>query len=635
MRLYIDLETYSSVALDKPGKPGAGAYRYSEAPDFMVLMAAYAHGDAPTRVTTDPDEIRRLVREGMADPGTVLTAHNAQFDRVCLSRHVGMPTGRYLDPARWHDTMAVAAELGRPKSLDALARSLGCTPKDSAGTALITFFCAPNRKGERNLPEDHPEKWQQFMDYCRQDVDTLREVDLALGDWPTEIERRVWIADQEINDTGIKVDTDLVEAAIAAGAENAEAAGAEITRLTGVDNPRSLPQLSGWLTSQGVRLPNMRAESVTAALADPSLGDVPRRVLELRQELALVASKKFAAAKLSVSDDGRLRGGFRFFGAHTGRWSGRGVQLHNLTRAGFKSNLPPEAPELLHTRRAEALADAAIVDLKLGHGADPKTLKALVRPMFVGPFTVVDYSAIEARVIAWLSGEDWALEAFRAGRDIYVETAGRMSTAERVYGRSEGKVAVLALGYNGGVNSLRNMGADGTDEELQGIVTQWRAANASIVALWATMERAFRLGGPVGDLLTIEKDDKSRYMRLPSGRAIAYHGVQVRMTETPWGPRPVASFRDPRTGVQTGTYGGRLIENATQAVARDVLAEALVRLRHCGYRIAGHVHDEVLVDSAAPGSLQAVRSIMTTPPAWAGGLPINAEGFTCLRYRKG
>jgi len=609
--LYVDLETYSTVDLR-----ASNVYRYSEDPSFLILMAAWSVDDGPIQVAIGEDAIRRIPH--LQEEGIRRVAHNAQFERICLSRLFGYPTGQYWSPADWHDTMAVAAEKGYPQKLEYLARSLGGEEKDEAGTRLINLFCRPNRKGTRNLPGDFPEEWERFVAYCAQDVRTLADVDGMLGDFPTETERQVYLADQRVNDLGIEIDIELAAFAEEAAADNRMVQEIEISSLTGVDNPGSGPQMLVWLRAQRLDIGNMQKETIEKFL----LGDLSptvRRVLEIRQELALVAAKKYTAALGHVSSDGRLRGQFRFFGAHTGRWSGRGVQLHNLPRAQMAD---PTSEQV------------AILDLKLGLGADAPTLKALVRPMLTGPFTVVDYSSIEARVIAWLAGEEWALQAFRDRRDIYVETAERMSTPTNPLTRSQGKVAVLALGYNGGVGSLQAMGADGSPEDLQMLVDQWRRTNPAIVNFWATMDNAFRLGGPVGPHITVEKDGLDRLLRLPSGRAIVYHGCEWKWDTNKWGSRQrSASFLDPsRQGARAWTYGGRLAENVTQAVARDVLAEAMVRLHGGGYDIVGHVHDEILVEANATA---AVKALMVDAPAWATGLPIDGEGFVCDRYRKG
>lgn len=630
--LYLDIETFSDVDLRK-----SNAYRYTESDQFLILMAGYAVGDDPVEMVFGSDVFDI---PGLWDPSVEKVAHNAAFERICFSRvnwdqyefefdaftHEAKRDLGYLSPEHWTDTMALAAEAGYPQKLEKLAEALGGELKDSAGTLLINWFCKPDRKGNRRRPEDHPEKWAQFVEYCRQDVVTLRDVHKALPGWPTEHERQVYLTDQRINDRGIRVDMTMAQAAIDAQEENKIGQQAEMVELTGLANPNSTVQLLGWLQAQGAPLPNLQAATVRAAL-DGDAPETVHRVLELRQELALVAAKKYTAALDRLTGDHRLRGSFQFFGAHTGRWAGRGVQLQNLPRDPLwpKKLDGEDTPDWYKDQQI----GLAVLDLLTGYGADAKTLKALVRPMFTGPFTVVDYSAIEARVISWLAGEEWALQAFRDGRDIYVETAARMGQGMT---RQDGKVASLALGYNGGVNSMRAMGAQGTDDALQFIVTQWRNANPSIVQFWADLQAAFRDGGAAGRV-TVEKDGADRLIRLPSGRAIVYHDLKERWVEK-WGKRVrQISFRDPKPPyLRVDTYGGRLAENVTQAVARDVLAAALVRLDGQGYPVVGHVHDEVLVEGAYP--VPEIARVLDELPAWAEGLPIASAGYTCPRYRK-
>lgn len=622
-RLHLDIETYSEVDLKT-----AGVYAYTQHPSFQILMCAWSYDGSPVEVELDEEGIDQI--PGLWDEDVIKVAHNAPFERVCFSqfgrdRAEAFGYGDQVDKGflpneQWHDTLAVAGELGYPLGLGDLAHWLGGEQKDSAGTALVNFFCKPY-KGKRRLPQDHPEKWAQFVEYCRQDVVTLIDVDERLGDFPTPHERQVWDVDQAINDYGVRIDLDLAHTASAAAQSNAIRDSAEFTEVTGVLNPASNPQLAAWRKAQAIPgLVDFKAATVTKTLARTDLKPEQRRALELRQELALVAAQKYAAAIKGVSHDGRLRGQFRFFGAHTGRWAGRGVQLHNMPREHLSS---------------DAEVDASILDLALGLGADPVVLKALVRPMLLGPLTVADYAAIEARVIAWLAGEEWALQAFRDRRDIYVETAERMSTKSTKLDRAQGKVAVLALGFNGGVNSLVAMGAEGSDAQLQMLVTQWRAANPNIVDLWQGMGEAFRVGGPVGDgHLNIVVDGTDRAIELPSGRSIVYHHVQHKWEDTRYGRRLSASFADPRkVGVRTRTYGGKLSENVTQAIGRDLLAAALVRAWERGYKPVGHVHDEILFEGAH--DVRVITDLMSESPTWAAGLPIAAEGFVCPRYRKG
>lgn len=613
--IFLDLETRSRVDLRK-----SNVYRYVTDPDFRILMLAYAVDDGPVKLVLEEYDMRRLVERWLAD-GHTLVAHNAAFERIALSHLMGLPEGSYLDPEVFDDTMPIAAENGYPASLDALATWLGGQQKDSAGTRLINTFSKPTRAGVFNTPEDKPDQWQEFCDYCVQDVETLRSVWHALPGWPTEGEREAWLVDQHINDRGIKVDVAMSSAAVAAAEDNRLEQTAELIGLTGVANPASTQQLMAWCGDNGLPLPNLQKATIDDALTRTGLSDTHRRVLELRQDLALVASKKYIAALDRVNGDGRLRGAFQFFGAHTGRWAGRGVQLQNLPAATVAD---------MEGAAIDSSIEAAALDLRLGLGGDANTLKAMVRSMFIGPFTVVDYSAIEARVLAWLAGERWALEAFAAGRDIYVETAKRMGGMTR----REGKVATLALGYNGGVGALRAMGAEGEDEDLQVIVTAWREANEQITGLWQALERAFWLGGPAGGLLRVEVDGNTRRVVLPSGRAVTYHAVRREWTTNRWGQRaPQLSFRDPkRGGARVETYGGRLSENVTQAIARDVLTDALVALEQHGWPVVGHVHDEVILEGVRP--VAEVAEVMTTASPWAVGLPLGAEGYTPARYRK-
>jgi DNA polymerase bacteriophage-type len=606
------------------------------------------------------DEI--LAIPGLLDPGVPKVAHNAQFERVAL----GVLESSLLAPEQWVDTQALAAEYGLPTSLDAVSKALGVAEKDAAGKKLIKLFTRPNRDGSWNDETTHPMEWLDFIAYCEQDVETLIEVHQKLGDWPTDTERRVWCADQRINDRGMRIDLDLCRIAAETVEANRVTDMAEFTELTRVDNPRSVQQVMAWAEGEGLKLANLRAETVQGVLDDPELDPTHRRALELRQDLALAAGGKFAAALEVVSPDDRIRGGFRFFGAHTGRWTGQRVQPQNLPRATVE------------------FPDAHIEALKKGYGADPYTLKALVRSMFIGPLTVVDYASIEARVVAWLANEEWALEAFREGRDIYVETAARMGGLTRF----QGKVAVLALGYNGGVNSLMAMagageyrdprtgklvggGTLGASQRGAGVMNMlsgpeqlkvldaptkterlelirralgahvqvWRKANPRIVKLWERMQDAVDAGGRVGPHIKLTRRGDTMKMHLPSGRAICYHGLRwerYAVTDDKTGKKIRKEgyrYNDPkRGGARIGTYGGRLVENATQAIARDLLAEALVRLDQAGYPVVGHVHDEILVESTDLGE---ITRLMIQVPRWARGLPVDGEGFVADRYRKG
>lgn len=619
--LYIDLETYCDLDIRK-----TNAYRYVEHPSFEIQIAGYALNDDPVEIVTDPFDIYEI--PGLWDADVLKVAHNAAFERLCLSSFLGLPCGEYLPPEHWFDTMAIAAELSWPMKLEQLGKALpGVSEKDSAGTALINLFSKPYR-GARVWPEDRPEKWQAFCEYCRQDVVTLREAHkLHLGKWPTNREYQIYMQDQRINDRGLRIDTDLAKLAGRAALANKTVDEEEFREVTGVDNPASNVQVMRWAREVGLDkkgLTDLQAETVEAVLLRTDLTDQQRRALELRQELALVAAKKFNSALASVNSDGRLRGSFKFHGAHTGRWSGRGVQPQNLPRASFYD----EEGEFDNVAQ-----EAAITDLELGLGGDPQTLKALVRSMFLLDGVVVDYASIEARVIAWNASERWALEAFHEGRDIYVETANRMGGLTR----SQGKVAVLALGFQGGPRSLKVMARpddyyksvriiDMPDEDVADIfVKPWRKANPSIVRWWYNLEDAFRIGNRQAGRVFVERHGNDRAIVLPSKRRLWYRDVKTerRLTFADW----------TKNGFPQDTYGGRLAENVTQAIARDIMAEALVRLEREGYRPVGHVHDEILVEET--DDVAGIIQVMTESPRWASGLPIAAAGFTCGRYRKG
>lgn len=596
--IWLDIETFCVANLKE-----VGVYRYAEDPTFEILMCAWTTDKETYHLALGEDEILGI-------PGLftdTLVAHNAAFERICLSVLEGEG---YHDPERYIDTEAIARANGLPGGLDKLAKALGVEAKDSAGTRLINTFSKLNR-GRRIMPEDKPEAWEEFKDYCVQDVRTLVQCHDAMTDLRTRVEKHVYIIDQRINDRGIQIDTDLAERAVQQADVNTERQREEFTLLTGVDNPGSVKQVMEWFVSDGYPLPDLTKETVALHLG--RTGDPVRdRVLELRQDLALAANRKYVSALGMACRDGRVRGTLKYHGAHTGRWSGRGVQLQNLPSLSFTDE---------DGEWDEAAETDALDRLMGGVQVDATTLKRLVRPMFLGPFTVADYSAIEARVLAWLAGEAWALKAFLDGQDIYVAQAKRLGPG---YTRKEGKVAVLALGYQGAVNSLRAMGAEGTDEELVTLVKAWRKANRRIVNFWYQMDEMFWDGGRVGRFVRVEVDGSDRHIVLPSGRRLIYRKVRQNADKK-------LSFYDPR-GFRQDTYGGRLTENVTQAVARDVLAEAILRLEKSGIPVVAHVHDEVLAETE---DLDTVIRLMNTSPRWADGLPIGTEGFVTNRYRKG
>lgn len=612
--VWLDTESFCHLDVRK-----VGAYRYVEDPSFELLMCAYAIDNEPVRVAVGALEIFEQVEPLFELEDAVFVAHNATFDRVAFSAHFGMPVGDYLDPAHWLDPSVLASCAGYPAGLDKLTKALKVTEKDSAGTRLINLFSKPNRQGERNGPDTHPEQWAEFVRYCANDVESMREAARRL---PKQIpqERAVWIADQRINDRGVRLDMDMARAAVVADAENKAEARQEVIELTGVDNPGSGAQLLAWFSAQGRELGDLRADTVTEQLTIPDLPTGQRRVLELRQELALAsAPAKFKAALTMSNTDGRFRGAARYHGAHTARWSGRGIQLQNLPRKSLGDR------ELL-----------ALLELASGFGASPEDLKALVRPLILGPLTVVDYSQIEARVLAWLAGEDWVLKAFQGGRDIYVETARRMGMEDpKGKGRQSGKSAVLGLGYGGGPNALTNVGFKGSDDEGEALVQRWRKANPKIQAFWYALWEVFVHGGECGPI-SVKRSNGVRRMRLPSGREIVYRGVvakQVQRVSERTGRAYKAwdvIFRHP-TGKIVRLWSGLIAENATQATARDLLAGCLPVCEDAGIPVVAHVHDEIVAEG---DHLEELTKIMLDAPGWADGLPIDADGHVVARYTK-
>lgn len=648
--LFLDTESYSPEALS--GASGVGAYKYAEHPEAAVALTAYALDDAEVRVLGEPgddpdewDEYAEFFRM-LQDPGYLKIAHNAAFDRVQLSAYVcGRGTGRFLHPAQWADTMHIAALSGLPRGLDALAAALGVEGKDSAGPALIRRFAVPlratkKRAAGRIYGSQEPEKWAEYVHYCAQDVETLRDVWHALEADPYAVtpiagpERDVEVASELVNDLGLPVNRSLVTDGIAAERRARAALYGQLQGVTGLENPGSAAQLTWWLKGSCARLadlPNVRRGTLEALLEDPEglPGNVVKAV-RLRVDLARTSGRKLHVLDRATGARGRIRGCFQYAGAHTGRWAGRLYQPQNLPR------------EQLPAGESVESVQAAI---QRGEQVPQTTVSALVRPA-IGQsgrsILVCDYSSIEAIVLAWLAREQWVIDAYRERRDLYVETAARMSASVgHEMSRQEGKVALLGAGYGSGVAGLRTFaGPEPTDEQLQTQINAWRAANPAITALWHRLESEFRSGGPI--IRAPQRD--VRVLTLPSGRCVTYRGVHATLNR--WGQPSVAYF-DPVKKHDVETYGGRLAENLTQATARDVLAAALVRLQGVGFKVVGHVHDEAIIEG--PGSwvdaeglptleggaaFAEVRRLMTEPNPWSLSLPLRAAGAVMPRYGK-
>ena len=645
--LWIDIETYSPVDLAK-----AGVYKYTEHPDWRILMCSWALNDGPVQRAEGHEAI--LAIPGLFDRKVLKIAHNASFERINLSGLKSRGRGKFLPPEQFFDTAALARAWGLPASLKDFALALGAEEKDEAGTRLINLFSKPNRRGERVNPAERPGDWAAFGAYCDQDVETMRDAAKRLArDFPRG-ERAVYEVDQQINDRGVRVDIELARAAERCFKDNRAEALKEIERIAGVDNGNSVAQLRAWLKSRGVDTEDLRKDTVTELLEGDPPDDV-RRVLALRQECAVSAAAKFTAAIRATNDDGRLRGTMQYFGASTGRFAGRLIQFQNLARDGFK------AAGGGYDTGAE---EAAVGRLLEGGSVPAPELKKLIRPLLMGPFVVCDYSSIEPRVLAWLSGEQWMIDAFNNNEDIYVATAAKLGGPERGFDRQHGKTCVLSCGYAGGVGAMLKMGGrnimpKGTPEdilrkELRKIVTNWRDKSPAVRRFWSQLERIINTGGAVDTgLVSIEVKGQDRYVWLPSKRPIVYRGLTRRWKQpldadgAPMGPARLVPHVLNTGGDRARVpykplHGGIITENIVQAVARDILVAALRRLEEAGWPVVTHIHDEVVCEIPADkrslseeALITEVSEIMCHPPSWADDdLVIKAAGYTCQRYHK-
>lgn len=641
--LGIDIETYSSVPL-----PKCGVYRYADAPDFVILLFSYAYNDGPV-MTIDlacGEQLPADVLAALEDPAVIKVAYNAQFERVCLSKHLG----HWLDPHQWRCTAVMASYLTLPARLADVAVALRLTQqKMEEGKELIRYFSVPckptkiNGGRTRNLPADAPDKWAVYKQYNAQDVETERAVRKALEAWPLpEHEWEVYALDQIINDRGVRVDKRLVKNAIAVDEVFTEAAYQRAKELTWLENPGSVNQLKAWLADQDMPMESLAKKIVQEKAAQAE--GIVAELLNLRLELSKTSVKKYEAIARTVCRDGRVHGLLQFGGAsRTFRWAGRSVQIQNLPQNHL--------PDLSLAREIVKTGDEE--QLELLFGSVPNTLSELIRTAFIPKdgcrFIVADFSAIEARVLAWLAGEEWVLDEFRGKGKIYEATASRMFHIPQetiVKGhpnyeyRQKGKQATLSCGYGGGVGALKAMGAKMPEEEMQPLVDAWRAANPSIVAFWGALDRAARkvirskTSTHVGKLTLYWKDDKM-LVRLPSGRNLCYQSPHF--TENRFGSDAIGYYAPNAAGqmVEQETFGGKLAENVTQAIARDILAHAMLNLEAAGYPIVFHIHDEAVMEAPfGKGSTEDACRIMAIQPEWAKDLPLRADGDEMPYYQK-
>ena len=639
-----DLETYSSVDLTK-----CGVYRYCESEDFEILLAAYSIDGGAVQVTdlACGEKLPQEILDALEDETVEKWSYNSQFERICLSRLLGYPAGDYLAPESWRCSMVWASTLGLPRSLESVGVVLGLEKqKLTEGKDLIRYFCVPCRPTKanggrmRNLPEHDPEKWERFKAYNLRDVETEMQIQKRLSNFP--VPDAIWEEyhlDQEINDRGIGVDMELVQQAIAIDARSRERLTAAMQELTELENPNSVQQMKQWLADHGMETDTLGKKAV-AELLKTAPGPL-REVLSLRQQLAKSSVKKYTAMENAVCADSRAHGMFQFYGANrTGRFSGRLIQLQNL----YKNTMPDlaQARALVRSGNYEALS--------LLYEDIPDTLSQLIRTAFVPQdgrkLIVADFSAIEARVLAWFAGEKWVLEVFEKGGDIYCETAARMfhcrveKHGENAELRQKGKQATLSCGYGGSVGALKAMGAleaGMTEEELQPLVDSWREANPNIVRFWWDVDRAvkdcIRQRVPT-ETHGLHFDYRSAmlFITLPSGRRLAY--VKPRIGENQFGGESVTymGVGGTKKWERLESYGPKFVENIVQGTARDILCYAMQTLKNCS--IVAHVHDEIIIEADRRMSVAAVCEQMGRTPPWAKGLKLRADGYECEFYQK-
>ena len=634
--LHIDIETYSEVDLLE-----SGLYRYASGKEFALLLFAYAIDGGEVKVidVSNGEKIPDEITSALFDDGVTKVAHNATFERICLSRYFA----RSMSADAWRCTMAQASRMGLPLSLCEASKALGCDEiKDERGKMLIKIFCVPQKPTAGNgmrtriTSADAPGMWAQFKEYCAQDVRSEMAIDKAtiIGRACSEFENEIYKLDARINDRGIKIDRDFVESAVRLDGDVRERLLNEAKRITQLDNPMSTQQLTNWLALRGVKTTSLNAQRIDEIIARSRDIDV-LRVLSIRKQLGKISTSKYNTMLAVMGEDNRARGLFFYYGTRTGRWAGRLVQMHNLPRNG---NI-----DILNARKAVMCGDVDAVELEHGNVTD--VLSQLVRTAFVAPegkmLVVLDFSAIEARVLAWLAGENWRLDVFRTHGKIYEATAAKLygvnieDIKPNDIRRKHGKVAELALGYQGGVSALQAMcGSDITltYEQAVDTVKTWRNNNREIVKLWKSAEEAITYTVRYGEItrinnISVEVINGTLYITLPSGRYIAYPGVSIESGK-------VSYLDDDRKRTRVQLYGGKIIENIVQAIARDCLADALLRIDRAGFAIVGHVHDEVIVEIDDENAADEIKKIFDTAPEWASDMPLRSEGFISQYYRK-
>ena len=641
--LEADIESFSDVDLIK-----CGVYAYADSPAFEILLFAYSFDGGETQIIdlAQGEKLPAEVEEAIFDVSVTKTAYNANFERTCLSKYFG----RYIPPESWHCSAVQAAMLALPRSLEDVGRVLGLDEqKMKEGKELIRYFCVPckptkaNGGRARNLPCHAPEKWELFKTYCKRDVDVEKSIRRKLHNFPIpESEMELYRLDQRINDRGVLVDMKLVRNAVSCERLHKEVVTKRAYELTGLENPNSVAQLKGWLGDMGMEAESLSKKAVAEMIAETD-GEV-EELLRLRLMLAKTSVKKYEAIERSACSDGRVHGMLMFYGANrSGRWSGKNVQLHNLP----KNYLPDLelARDLVKQGRFE--------DIELLYDSTPNVLSELIRTAFIPKpgcrFVVADFSAIEARVLAWLSGEQWRLDVFTSHGKIYEASASSMfhvPMEEITKGsplRQKGKLAELGLGFGGASGALISMGALDmglTEEELPPLVAAWRKANPHITQFWWDVDAAAikavteKQRTKVGRII-FEYKSGILFITLPSGRKLSY--VKPRMAVNRFGRDGLTyeGISENKKWSRIETYGPKLVENIVQGTARDLLAEAMLRVEKKGYPIVMHCHDEIIAEvPEGSGSVDEMCEVMAVQPEWAEGLPLRADGYSCSFYQK-
>lgn len=642
-KLSIDIETFSDIDLIK-----CGVYKYADSPAFEILLFAYSidNGEIHIIDLVNGEELPEEIAEAIKSDTVIKTAFNAQFERVCLSKHLGI----LLDSSSWYCTAVQAAELSLPSSLADVGAALGLErQKMTEGKELIKYFCVPckptksNGGRTRNMPWDAPDKWALFKEYCKRDVDVERQIAKKLEMYLiSESEHRLYVLDQRINDRGVLVDLELARQAVKLNSIQTAVATEQAYTLTGLENPNSVAQLKAWLIENGVEIDSLSKKAV-AALADETDGDI-QEMLHLRLLMSKTSVKKYEAVMRSVCRDNRVRGMMRFCGAsRTGRWSGNILQPQNLPQNHL--------PDLTLARDIVKDGDFEMLDMTFGNV--PNVLSELIRTVLIPKpnhrFIVADFSAIEARVLSWLAGEQWRLDTFRNGGDIYYASASQMFRVpvekHGVNGhlRQKGKISELACGYGGSVGALKNMGAvemGVPEDELQGLINDWRNANPHIVKLWTEVGNAAMKAIKEKTIVSLGKlvfmyERGILFIRLPSGRRLSY--IKPRIGTNRFGGDSITymGVGASKKWERLETFGGKLVENIVQAIARDLLSSAMMNVASVGYDIVFHVHDEIIAEAPdGQGSVDEMCKLMSINPDWADGIPLSADGYECEYYRK-